>query len=41
MTGFFTGRGPVVQVKNFRNQVEVKDSSHDQSHFRWPGGGLN
>lgn len=28
MTGFFTGRGPVVQVKSFLGRVEVKDSSH-------------
>ena len=28
MTGFFTGRGPVVQVKNHQGRVEVKDSSH-------------
>lgn len=36
MTGFFTGRGPVVQVKNFRNQVEVKDSSHVNPIFDGP-----
>jgi len=36
MTGFFTGRGPVVQVKNFRNQVEVKDSSHTKPIFDGP-----
>jgi carboxyl-terminal processing protease len=36
MTGFFTGRGPVVQVKNFRNQVEVKDSSHANPIFNGP-----
>ena len=36
MTGFFTGRGPVVQVKNFRNQVEVKDSSHVKPIFDGP-----
>ncbi|MGB2403646.1 MAG: carboxy terminal-processing peptidase, partial [Akkermansiaceae bacterium] len=36
MTGFFTGRGPVVQVKNFRNQVEVKDSSHANPIFDGP-----
>jgi len=26
MTGFFTGKGPVVQVKNSRNAIEVKEA---------------
>lgn len=36
MTGFFTGRGPVVQVKNHLGRVEVKDSSHTNPIFNGP-----
>lgn len=36
MTGFFTGRGPVVQVKNTLGRVEVKDSSHANPIFSGP-----
>lgn len=36
MTGFFTGRGPVVQVKNHLGRVEFKDSSHRNPIFNGP-----
>ncbi len=36
MTGFFTGRGPVVQVKNHLGRVEVKDSSHHNPIYNGP-----
>jgi carboxyl-terminal processing protease len=36
MTGFFTGRGPTVQVKNHLGRVEVKDSSHRNPIFNGP-----
>ena len=36
MTGFFTGRGPVVQVKNRQGRLEVKDSSHRLPIFNGP-----
>lgn len=36
MTGFFTGRGPVVQVKNHQGRVEVKDSSHRAPIYTGP-----
>ena len=36
MTGFFTGKGPVVQVKSFLGRVEVKDSSHHTPIFNGP-----
>ncbi|MBT8043317.1 MAG: carboxy terminal-processing peptidase, partial [Verrucomicrobiae bacterium] len=36
MTGFFTGRGPVVQVKNHLGRVEVKDSSYPRPIFSGP-----
>lgn len=36
MTGFFTGRGPVVQVKNTQGRIEVKDSSHPKPIYNGP-----
>ena len=36
MTGFFIGRGPVVQVKSHLERVEIKDSSHAQPIFDGP-----
>jgi len=36
MTGFFTGRGPVVQVKNTQGRIEVKDSSHPKPIYDGP-----
>lgn len=36
MTGFFTGRGPVVQVKNHLGRVEVKDSSDPRPIYNGP-----
>ncbi|MGB1873749.1 MAG: carboxy terminal-processing peptidase [Akkermansiaceae bacterium] len=36
MTGFFTGRGPVVQVKDYKGEVEIKDSSHPDPIFSGP-----
>jgi len=36
MTGFFTGRGPVVQVKNTYGRIEVKDSSNPKPIFDGP-----
>ncbi len=36
MTGFFTGRGPVVQVKDYKGDVEIKDSSHADPIFHGP-----
>ena len=36
MTGFFTGRGPVVQVKSHLGRLEVKDSSHPNPIFNGP-----
>ncbi len=36
MTGFFTGRGPVVQVKNTQGRIEVKDSSHLKPIYSGP-----
>ena len=36
MTGFFTGRGPVVQVKNTQGRIEVKDSSHPKPIYAGP-----
>ncbi|MCP5536352.1 MAG: carboxy terminal-processing peptidase [Akkermansiaceae bacterium] len=36
MTGFFTGRGPVVQVKNHLGRIEVKDSSHRNPIYNGP-----
>jgi carboxyl-terminal processing protease len=36
MTGFFTGRGPVVQVKNTQGRIEVKDSSDPKPIFAGP-----
>ncbi len=36
MTGFFTGRGPVVQIKNHLGRVGVKDSSHNRPIFTKP-----
>lgn len=36
MTGFFTGRGPVVQVKNTLGRVEVKDSSNGKPIYDGP-----
>jgi len=36
MTGFFTGRGPVVQVKNTQGRIEVKDSSNAKPIFDGP-----
>ncbi len=36
MTGFFTGEGPVVQVKNTQGRIEVKDSSNQKPIFNQP-----
>ncbi len=36
MTGFFTGRGPVVQVKNHLGRIQVKDSSHGKPIYTGP-----
>lgn len=36
MTGFFTGRGPVVQVKNTLGQVQVKDSENSKPLYAGP-----
>jgi len=36
MTGFFTGRGPVVQVKNTLGRIEVKDSSNGKPIYDGP-----
>lgn len=36
MTGFFTGRGPVVQVKNTQGRIEVKDSSNPKPIYDGP-----
>ncbi|BDS08687.1 peptidase S41 [Oceaniferula spumae] len=36
MTGFFTGRGPVVQVKNTLGRIEVKDSSNPKPIYDGP-----
>jgi len=36
MTGFFTGRGPVVQVKNTQGRIEVKDSSNAKPIYSGP-----
>lgn len=36
MTGFFTGKGPVVQVKNTQGRIEVKDSSHAKPIYDGP-----
>jgi len=36
MTGFFTGRGPTVQVKNHLGRIEVKDSSHPVPIYNGP-----
>lgn len=36
MTGFFTGRGPVVQVKNTLGRIEVKDSSNAKPIYDGP-----
>ncbi|NWK57147.1 carboxy terminal-processing peptidase [Verrucomicrobiaceae bacterium N1E253] len=36
MTGFFTGSGPVVQVKNTQGRVEFKDSSHPKPIYDGP-----
>ena len=36
MTGFFTGRGPVVQVKNTLGRIEVKESSLPKPIYSGP-----
>jgi carboxyl-terminal processing protease len=35
MTGFFTGKGPVVQVKNYKGSIELK-SAYDNAIFKQP-----
>ncbi len=35
MTGFFTGKGPVVQVKDYRGRIDLK-SAHDKAIFKKP-----
>ncbi|MGB0775679.1 MAG: carboxy terminal-processing peptidase, partial [Akkermansiaceae bacterium] len=36
MTGFFTGAGPVVQVKNHLKRIDVKESSHEKPIYEGP-----
>ncbi len=36
MTGFFTGRGPVVQIKDTRGEVEVKSAYNREKLFKGP-----
>jgi carboxyl-terminal processing protease len=36
MTGYFIGRGPVVQVKNFRGQIQVKESDAGKLAYTGP-----
>ena len=36
MTGFFTGKGPVVQIKNTRGAIDVKESSLAQPIYTGP-----
>ena len=35
MTGFFTGRGPVVQVKNYKGSIDLK-SAYNKAIFKQP-----
>jgi len=35
MTGFFTGKGPVVQVKNYKGSIDLK-SAYDKAIFKQP-----
>lgn len=36
MTGFFTGRGPVVQIKDTRGNVDVKTANNREKLFKGP-----
>lgn len=36
MTGFFTGNGPVVQIKDTRGNVDIKSAHNRQKLFNGP-----